>query len=207
MRYLDQARSRSERGFSLIEMVIVGGLILVLAAIAMPGISRYIRNYRINGAVRDVSAEFQTARSQAVSKNARTGVSLVIVGPTTYRFVREDIAAGVAGRLGPLRDLPLSVRFQPGAAVGLRFTNLGATCVPGTANCGLVLPPVCDPAEIASTPPRCFEVPVGGGCPASGCFVATPALSEPQVNLLETETTLTRQLRIGSGGRVNTDLQ
>ena len=205
MRKDSQDPPASARGFTLIEMTIVVAIILIITAVALPAISQFIRNYRVNGALRDVSSEISTARSQAIAKNTRFGVSFVIVDRNSYRFIREDFLlppANPADAPGPLKDLPLGVSFQPGVIQGLRFSRLGGSCIPGAAppNCIPVLaPPFCTPADLA----------LGGRCAdAPGTYIGTdPVTAEPMISIAEDRSGLTRRVWVGTGGRVISNRQ
>lgn len=66
--------TRMPAGFTLAEIVVVVGIIGVMSAMAIPMISRYVRNYTIRGAAEQVAAEIQTAKQLAVKKNVNFGV-------------------------------------------------------------------------------------------------------------------------------------
>jgi Tfp pilus assembly protein FimT len=59
---------RTERGFSLIDMMVVVGLIGIICAMAVPTITNAIDQMRLGQAARDVERELQTAKMRAVGK-------------------------------------------------------------------------------------------------------------------------------------------
>jgi prepilin-type N-terminal cleavage/methylation domain-containing protein len=199
----ENMRKRAD-GFSLIELLVVLAIIMIMAAIAIPNVARFIRNYRINGAARNVAAEIQAARLKAIARNVRIGVIFAVLDQTSFRYVIEDdLRTGVAGnarwvtpdwddltataneasQAGPVRQLPQGVQFtactgQTPTTIGLKFRNLGTYCQLGATGCAA-------PTD-APTAPLLVSNSTTGAC----------------VGILEARTNLRRQITITPGGRV-----
>jgi type II secretory pathway pseudopilin PulG len=72
-------------------MVVVAAIIGVMAAVALPSITGYIRIYRLRSGVQQVASEVQTARMKAISKNTNSGVLLVVLSNNTYQWRLQDL--------------------------------------------------------------------------------------------------------------------
>jgi len=186
-----------ERGFSLVEAVVAVAIIIIMAAVALPNISGYMRNYKLRGAAQDVSGEMQAARSKAIMSNTNNGVFFAVVDANSYRWVMADNPAGE--ELGPLRDLPGGVQFVASAESDsgetIRFNRLGGFCNP-VAN-----PTACAPTAIAlCTGPEANRCNIAPGDPYVEQDPGTGG--GMTVRLLESSTGLERTVRIAPGGRI-----
>lgn len=192
--------TRRERGFSLIETLIVVVIIAIMAAVALPNIGQYIRNYRIKGAAQLVAGELNSARSRAIMSNTNLGVSFVVVDRDTFRLVQEDIEDTRVERLGGLKRLPTGVIFVPTALADggatLRFLRLGGFCNPAatTTTCRTAVPldKRYDPAESAALDTGSMDQP----------YIGAEATGTVEIRVRETSTGLERTVRIAPGGRV-----
>ena len=139
-----------DRGFSLLELIIVVVIILILAAISVPSINRAISTGRVRSAAVEYSNLLQTARSRAISDDRFYSVYVQPAAgnnpPIAYVDIYPQVPNGISGlgapptghyNAGPPAD-PLTVMssevpLQPVAAapdVAALNAAFCATCVP-----------------------------------------------------------------------------
>jgi prepilin-type N-terminal cleavage/methylation domain-containing protein len=192
-------------GFSLIELLVVVGIIMVLAAVAAPAIANWARNYQIRGATQALAGDIQTARNRAIAKNANLGVAIVVQDVNTYwthveddqsppkattrqqlvmaapvaeQSVRRRLPAGIEFALN-VADCPALAVFAP-ADYGFRFNRLGAWCDPGGGG-------------------ACPDVDIAG---ATTNAVFTVGAAGSTFCLFERQSGLSRTVTVTPGGRV-----
>src|SRR5262245_61031207 len=201
-------------GYSMIELVVVVGLIVIMAAIAIPNIAGYTRNYRVRGATQQLASEIQTARNKAIVKNTNFGVAFAVIDANSYRFTILDddqnpppLPPTLGRGWGPLRDLPQGVSFVPAAATplfGMGFDRLGRRCPLATFGCAPAQTVASMCTGAAPPPPvdfRCTDK-------AAGNYVDfAPATGTVTVRVRDEQTQITETVRVAPGGRVMTSRQ
>ena len=187
------------RGFSIVELLIVVAIVALMAAVALPNIGRYVRNYQIQGAAQQVASEIGTARIKAISKTTNMGVAFIPNYPQAnqYQFIVEDTTNNMALRApvpppakpvsgpphGVVRTLPDGVTFlaiATGGVRGIRFGRLGTACQIGSS---------------ASVCPALTSDP-------GGAFYVNPSSGDMVITVTQTSTGLSRTVRVAPGGRV-----
>lgn len=73
-------KTASQRGFTLIELMVVVAIVAILAVMAAPSYRDIIDRYRLRGAADDVLSTVSTARAQAVKIGLDTRISSKSVG-------------------------------------------------------------------------------------------------------------------------------
>lgn len=205
----------TEGGFSIVELIVVVGIIVILAAVAIPKIGRYFRNYQMNSAVREVMGEIQAARNRAVMKNVNFGSVFYIRSTTTYRSILEDDQnpAGTPPRMWKALTIPEAEADAEHQATPLRRlpgdVQFGSGCRPELTAPGPVVPndigvrftrlgQACDPGPTAA---EC-RVPLIAPLPAPPLI--HNSVTGSTICLVQPSTGLRRVIRISPGGRVTT---
>jgi prepilin-type N-terminal cleavage/methylation domain-containing protein len=201
---------RKNSGFSLIEVLIVVAVIMILLAVSVPNLARYMQVYTIRGGVRQVVDEIQRARNIALKKNVTNGVIFYVANNRQFGYYSEDVydtsaspptyqklfsaqsysVAAANNQAGALQTLPRGLEFVSTGGTGryVRFDNLGRACDPAlTTGVG-----VC-PAVVA----------VGVPTPTvDGNLYFVVSGTERQLTLRDTARNITMTIGIGSGGRI-----
>ena len=79
--------SSQDRGFTLIELMLVVAVFATIMAIAVPMSGRMMESVRLNASAREVERELQSARLKAVSVNRRIRVALNCPAVGQFRTV------------------------------------------------------------------------------------------------------------------------
>jgi prepilin-type N-terminal cleavage/methylation domain-containing protein len=116
-----ERRSRGERGFSMIEAVVVIALILIVSAMAIMKMGPALQNARSDTALRQVVDQLRQAREYAIANRRYVQVTFQIVGgvPQIQMIQRNNLTPG-AGAVNPvLSTVPLQfpVTFNVFAAM------------------------------------------------------------------------------------------
>lgn len=83
---------KENKGFSLVELLLVIALIGVMVAIAVPSILRQIDHQRLVRSARDLFTEINAARTNAITRNVRYEID---VAGTTYQLKYFDTATAL----------------------------------------------------------------------------------------------------------------
>ena len=86
-------RTNSERGFSLIEALVVLAVAFVMFAIAVPSFLQSYRSYQLDNAAAQVAGVLKATRSAAIRLNAQIPINCVIqvVGGQTHMWADSNI--------------------------------------------------------------------------------------------------------------------
>ena len=116
----------SDRGFTLVEIVVALSLISILLAIAIPEWGTLLPTFRLNSSARQVQSELNRVKARAVSEN--TNFRLVF-SAASYSIERDN-GTGYE-TTGEGKPLPEGIDIRSTTTSTLGFTARG-TATPGT---------------------------------------------------------------------------
>lgn len=73
----------AQKGFTLVELLIVISIISVISAIAAPGLIGAVNHYKFQSGVSDITGVFNWARLTAITKNTYVKINVVVVNEGT----------------------------------------------------------------------------------------------------------------------------
>ena len=77
-----------KNGFTLLELIVIIVVFMALVMVAIPGFSRWLPNYRLRAATRDLFSNLQHAKLTAVKRHRTCAISFnQDVGGTIYDYV------------------------------------------------------------------------------------------------------------------------
>ena len=77
-----------KNGFTMLELVVIIAILSILVVVAIPGFSRWLPNYRLRAATRDLFSNFQHAKLTAIKRHRTCAISFnQDIGGTIYDYV------------------------------------------------------------------------------------------------------------------------
>lgn len=134
---------RSEQGFTLVEILIVVGLIGITAAISVPVFVESSARNRLWTASEQIGGTIRQARLKAISQNTSYRVafdcpvagsvrSLIMTGDALVDDAEDRCSQTLEGDSGAL-EMPMSVTYDPGDATAMQVSGRGVFTATGAA--------------------------------------------------------------------------
>lgn len=125
---------RSERGFSLTEMLVVTAILLIVGSLSVPNITRAVDNMRLKGAAQQVASMYQQARIQATQDDTYHELLTGGAGGTTNQ-IWVDLDGDAQWDAGePLAQMPPQVSLISQQAVPVQMNPATLGFAPLTAD-------------------------------------------------------------------------
>ena len=88
--YIVNANNNNDHGFSLIEMLIVMGLVGIIMGIAIPGLYTNVPKWHVRGTTRDIAAKLMMARLKAIQDNKLYAIKFTDAVVDTFDVETSD---------------------------------------------------------------------------------------------------------------------
>lgn len=99
--YSKKISIKERGGFTLVEMIVVIGIISILSAVVFSGLSKWIPHYKLKAAGQELHAAMQYAKAMAIKSNRNVGIEFTTVacppeGGSYRMFIDDGAGTGTA---------------------------------------------------------------------------------------------------------------
>src|ERR1700730_14523290 len=85
-----KSRTPRMRGFSMLELLVVLGVVLIVTGFTLPVVNRSVMTYRLTDAATQINSNIKMARFEAIRTDALVNWQITKAGNTTTMFVDTD---------------------------------------------------------------------------------------------------------------------
>lgn len=125
--------ARSNRGFTLIELMIVVALVAIVATLAAPSFTKMLSRKRVEGVTAELATDFQYAKSEAVARNTEVRVTFVDNRCYVIHEASLVVSTCVTSGTGLLKTMQLDAGSTASLSPNNSLTYVGFEPVRGVA--------------------------------------------------------------------------
>jgi prepilin-type N-terminal cleavage/methylation domain-containing protein len=136
---MEKSKLQSRKGFTLIELIIVIGLLVTIAAIGGLNLHTYTLNRNLKSAARDIVADFAACRQKAVSENTTYQIVFNVAGGSYTIQTLTGVPPAVTKSVTSFgKDIKIvSAAFGATSSLTVNFDSRGTVSTPsGLLNAG-----------------------------------------------------------------------